>query len=322
MVPFDFTQISIVIVNWNGKKFLRGLLESIQEQTVKPKEILMVDNGSEINSLSGIFKEFSWLKVIENRRNLGFSVGCNQGIRNTTGEWVLILNSDVYLSHNFLEQAFGDFPFGKKIGAVAPKLLRFDGVTLDTCGQFLGRNRRAQEVGYGEKDRGQFEEPQEVFSICGAAGFYRRTMLEDVAVNGEYFDESFFAFYEDLDLGWRAQNRGWKAYYTPRAVGYHYRGGSNDSNKGKHRIFNQFEFVRRPRSIQAHIVLNRYLMMIKNDSIKGFLKDFLPILKVDFTLWTYILLFRTLLIWDLIKISGNIRKAFQKRKWIQDRNRF
>src|SRR5262249_58653681 len=114
------------------------------------------------------------------------------------------------------------------IGSLSGKLLRGDPVegpsVIDSAGHVLYRNRTALNRGENEPDRGQFDEPAEVFGVCAAAALYRRAMLEDVRVGDDYFDSTFFAYLEDVDLDWRARLRGWKAWYAPAAVAIHERG--------------------------------------------------------------------------------------------------
>ncbi|HEX9756678.1 MAG TPA: glycosyltransferase family 2 protein [Nitrospiria bacterium] len=310
---------TVVIVNWNGGSYLRNCIQSIHSQTVFPLEIIVVDNHSTDESLKVLGKEKN-LVTICNEENRGFSVACNQGIRLGKGTHFLILNSDTELERNYVEKMEEVLAWDERIGMVTGRILRFDRFFIDSCGQILGRNRRAIELGYGQRNQDQFQKPGEVFSICGAVAFYRKEMLEDIGIPGEYFDEDFFAFYEDIDLGWRARNRGWKGFYTPHALAYHCRGGTN-SPKSKHSwFFSRFEFTRRPRSIQVDIVLNRYLTIIKNDRMGNFLRDLPFILFYEILLWGYIFIFRPVLVLDILKKMHLVKRAFMKRKMIQNKN--
>jgi GT2 family glycosyltransferase len=153
------------------------------------------------------------------------------------------------------------------VGLAAGKLLRFDGRTIDSAGQELGLSRRPVDRGYGELDRGRYDADAEVFGACGAAALYRRAMLDDVALTpGEYFDERFFAFYEDLDLAWRARRRGWRAVYRHRALGFHARGGSASDRRW---IERGAALAGRPAEIRFHAVKNRWLTLIRNETLAG-----------------------------------------------------
>ncbi|MBI3621652.1 MAG: glycosyltransferase family 2 protein, partial [Nitrospirae bacterium] len=223
--------VSIVVINWNSGRYLADCVPSILAQTLPPREVVVVDNASTDDSVAvgrqafeangrGASCRVEW---IMNGHNAGFSRAANQGIAASTGDWVLVLNPDVVLTPTFLEEAWKALNDRPDVGSLAPKVLRFDHRTIDTTGQFIRADGRVRERGYGEADRGRYDQAGEVFSVCGAAALYRRAMLEDTAVDGEYFDEDFFAFYEDADLGWRARQRGWRCWYQPTAVACHAR---------------------------------------------------------------------------------------------------
>jgi GT2 family glycosyltransferase len=267
-------RISIVVINWNSGRYLADCLPSVLAQTLPPSEVVIVDNASMDGSPAvgrqaleaaghGAACQVTW---IMNSRNGGFSRAANQGIAATTGDGVLVLNPDVVLTPEFLEEAWNALHDRPDAGSLAPKVLRFDRRTIDTTGQFIRADGRVRERGYGEADQGRYDQAGDVFSVCGAVALYRRAMLEDVAVDGEYFDEDFFAFYEDADLGWRAQRRGWRCWYQPTAVAYHARGGTNVSGSG---FWAGWQMPRRPLAIQFHILINRHLMVIKNEPMGG-----------------------------------------------------
>jgi len=246
-----------------------------------------------------------------NRRNEGFSRAANQGIAATTGEWVLVLNPDVVLTPVFLEEAWNALRERPAVGSMAGKVLRFDRRTIDTTGQFVRPDGRVRERGYGETDQGQYDQAGDVFSVCGAAALYRRAMLEDVAIDGEYFDEDFFAFYEDADLGWRAQRRGWRCWYQPTAVAYHARGGTNPSGA---RLWARWQMPRRPLQIQFHVLLNRHLMLLKNQSMGAALRHGLRLLWADCVDLGYLLVVRPRLLARAPDAARLLRRAVEKRR--------
>jgi GT2 family glycosyltransferase len=192
-------------------------------------------------------------------------------ITKSTGKYVLIMNSDVFLLGGFLEELIGVIEQNEKIGAVMGKLLlgypEDNGRTIDSTGVCILRNRRTTDRGQGEEDRGQYGTVEPIFSPNGAAMLCRREMLEDIKMNGQYFDEAFYAYKEEIDLCWRARLFGWDMMYAPNAVAYHLRGW------GK---FTKREDV--PRSVRKHSFKNRYLMIIKNDHLANILRDIFAIL--------------------------------------------
>jgi GT2 family glycosyltransferase len=265
-------RIAVVVINWNSGTYLAGCLPSILAQTLPPREMVIIDNASTDESqavgrraLDAAGRDASCrVEWVMNRHNAGFSRAANQGIASTGGDWVLVLNPDVVLTPVFLEEAWRALRDRPDAGSLAAKVLRFDHRTIDTTGQFVRADGRVRERGYGDIDGGQYDRPGEVFSVCGAVALYRRAMLKDVAIDGEYFDEDFFAFYEDADLGWRAQRRGWRCWYQPTAVAYHARGGTNVT-AGRRWRWARWQMPRRPLEIQFHILINRHLMLVKNE---------------------------------------------------------
>jgi GT2 family glycosyltransferase len=135
----------------------------------------------------------------------------------------------------------------------------------------MTRSRRVVERGYGMPDGPATAAEGYVFSACGAALLVRRETVEDISVAGQLFDESYFAFSEDLDIGWRARLAGWRAWYAPRAVAYHYRGGTEAGGEGSRRLAPAL--LRRPRALRFHILKNRWLTMLKNDAAGSFARD-------------------------------------------------
>ncbi len=270
-----FSPVAVVIVTWNAAAYLPGCLGSLQELSRVPEEIVVVDNGSTDGTTETIRRDFPGVRLIQNSENLGFCRANNEGIRATRSPHVLVLNPDTVLRPEFVEHLLPAFD-DPRVGIAAGKLLRFDGTTLDSAGQQLSRSRQPKDRGYGMRDRGQFDRDQEVFGACGAAAFYRRSMLESIAdPEGVYFDERFFAFFEDLDLAWRARRAGWKAVYRHRAVGLHARGGSIDAPVGRAGLRH------RGPEIRFHIAKNRYLSILRNESVAGYLTNFPFILARD-----------------------------------------
>jgi GT2 family glycosyltransferase len=277
---------------------------------------VVVDNASTDGSLQMIKKRYGCLTVIENERNVGYCKALNQGIDAHESDFVLCLNSDVKLNADYIERAAGTLDRFPRCGMLSGKILRFDGKTLDSTGQFVGRDRRPRERGYGDPDVGQYGKREFVFSVCGAVAFYRRKMLDQVALGGQYFDEDYFAFNEDLDIGWRGQLMGWKCIYDPAAVAYHKRGGTAATGRNRH-PFGRKQVVRRPPSIRYHILKNKYLTVVKNDSPESVLADMLPILASDVALWTFFLLTSPSLFARIPSMLREMSAALPKRAVIQ-----
>lgn len=312
--------VSIVIVNYDGEAFLEKLLDSIKNQTYKNFEVIFIDNNSSDHSLrivENLKNSFS-IKIIKNKQNLGFARACNQGIKESKGEFILILNFDVYLESNFLEVALNGFRKDKKIGMVSGKILRFDKTTIDSTGQFLSITRKVIERGYERKDLGKFEKEGIIFSTCGACAFYKKRMLDQIKIDEEYFDEDFFSFWEDVDLGWRANLFGWKGYYVPEAKAYHFRGGTK---KRKTFFGNFFQIASREKTIVFHIVKNRYLTLIKNEKFKDFMLHLPFIIGFDILLILFLLIYSPSTFATIYKRKKVFKRAIEKRNKIKNKQK-
>lgn len=203
------------------------------------------------------------IRVITPPRDFVYCEAVNEGIATTRGAFVLVLNDDVQLEAEYIAccvRACADDP---GIGMVSGKLIRPDGVTLDSAGLMLTYWRTARDRGYGTSDRGQYECEEEVFGVNGAAAWYRRVLLEQIREDGFYCDPAYRIFYEDLDIAWRAQRRGWRAWYVPAARAIHARGLTVRSAQGTGR-----RFARRFLSDERYfdLVKNRWYTIARNES--------------------------------------------------------
>ena len=280
--------VSVIVLSWNSRRFLEGCLASVEAQTHPRVELVVVDNASTDGSAGFVAARFPRALLMPQERNVGFCAGNNAGLKAAHGDHILFLNADARLEPRFLEEAIRPLASDPRVGMVSGKLVRFDGRTLDTTGQIFTRSRRVLERGYDEPDRGQYDQPGEIFSTCGAAALYRRALIDSISIDGEFFDEGFFAFGEDFDVGWRARNMGWRCWYQPTAIAAHFRGGTQPGQEDTAR--RRGAMARRPAAIQAHIVKNRYLAMLKNDTPLSFLLNLPFILAWDVMLWGHLVL--------------------------------
>lgn len=270
MIDVNHAPVAIVIVAWNSATYLPGCLDSLRRLARPPAERVVVDSGSTDGAADLVRRDYPEVRLLACDENVGFCRGNNLGIRATASPFVLVLNPDTSLEPDFLDRLLPAFD-EPRVGLAAGKLLRFDRTTLDSAGQRLSRARRPKDRGYGKPDRGQFDRDEPVFGVCGAAALYRRAMLDEIADPGPtYFDETFFAFGEDLDLAWRANRAGWRAVYRHRAVAYHARGGSATRAP---RFRRKIALLGRSPEIRFHAVKNRYLAILRNDSVAGYLRN-------------------------------------------------
>ena len=213
-----FPLISIVILNWNGKDFIPSCIRSAKEQTYPNTEIILVDNASTDGSIESIKALFPDLRLIANRENLGYGGGNNRGIREAGGEYVLVLNNDAEIEKECVKRLWECMETDERIGTAAPKILFYDRKdTVDAAGLAIFAD--GLSIGRGRSEpQSKYDHGGEVFCGSGCASLFRREMLDEVGL----FDEDFFAYAEDTDLGWRARLAGWTAYYVPGAVVYHH----------------------------------------------------------------------------------------------------
>ncbi len=212
-------RLSIVIPNWNGKRFLATCLESLRQQSFDATEIILVDNASTDGSQSLIKAEYPEVRLIELDENRGFTGACNIGMAAATGEFVALLNNDTEVDREWAEQVVQAFGRQPDAGIIASKMLLFDRRDhFHTAGDFFTTDGRAGNRGAWELDQGQYDSGEFVFSACGGSAVYRRSMLDAVGL----LDDDFFFLLEDIDLAWRAQLAGYKVWYEPRAIVYHH----------------------------------------------------------------------------------------------------
>ena len=308
--------VSITIVTWNSAKYLDECFASLLRQDCPDLEVIIVDNASDDGTRAVLERIEPHWRVIYNDKNVGFAAGQNQAIRASLGEWVLCLNPDVVLSPDFIMQLVRAGEAHPEAGSLCGKLLRWDADgdprqtnMIDSTGIYFTRNMRHLDRGAEEIDRGQYDRAQYVFGASGAAAFFRRDFIDDVSVEGEFFDEEFFAFREDGDLAWRAQLMGWKCLYTPKAVAWHVRRVTPERRKDL------------PLVINWHSAKNRFLMRGKNAS--GWLcwRLFFPVLWRDIMTFGYAAVCDRRL-WSAVVYWWKARDSIRhKRAIIQSRRR-
>jgi GT2 family glycosyltransferase len=214
--------ISVVIVNWNRQELLRACLASLAVQTGVDFETIVVDNGSTDGSADVAECEFG-ARVIRNPGNRGFCAANNQGIAAASGEFIALLNNDAEAEAGWLEALYRACSSRPDVGMAASKVLVWeDPKRIDKAGHLIFPDGQNRGRGSGELDRGQYDREEEVLWPDGCAAMYRKQMLQETGG----FDEDFFAYGDDAELGLRARIAGWTCIYTPRAVVRHHRGST------------------------------------------------------------------------------------------------
>jgi GT2 family glycosyltransferase len=308
--------VSVLMVTWNSARFLGDCFASLNRQDYRDFEVIVVDNASrdETRDMLGPL-ETGW-RVLYNDSNRGFAAGQNRAIREAKGDWLLCLNPDVMLSPDFVRRLVAAGSVHPESGSVCGKLLRWNPDSnprqtriIDSTGIYFTRNMRHLDRGGEEVDTGQYERTQWVFGATGAAAIFRRSFVEAVSVNGQFFDEEFFSYREDADLAWRGQLMGWKCLYEPAAVAWHVRRVTPERRESL------------PLEINWHSVKNRFLMRGKNAS--GWLcrRLFWPIAWRDLMVLGYAVLRNWRLLSAVVYPLTHFSNIRAKRNIIQSRRR-
>lgn len=256
-------KVSVIILNWNGKRFLDDCLTSLAAQTFRDFETVLVENGSSDGSADYVRERFPWVKLLALDQNLGFAGGNNRGLLACSGEYIVTLNNDTRVEASFLAELVAAADADRGIGMVAAKMLNFhESGCLDSVGIGAATNGLGGNIGVNERDAGQYDTPAPVFGPCAGAALYRRAMLDEVG----FFDPDFFAYYEDLDLAWRGRLAGWRCVTAPSAVVYHI----HSATSGKMSPFTVYQVQR-----------NKWYVMIKNWPAALFMEHLPRILLYD-----------------------------------------
>ena len=213
--------VSVIIINYNGRKFLDECIKSLHTQSYKDFEIIIVDNASIDDSIEIIESNFPEIRIIRNQLNLGYAGGLNAGIRVARGSYIMTLNNDTKVESRCIEYLVDVMARNKHIGMCATKML-FPDFRINSTGICISRSGAAWDRGMFEADEGQYDTVEEIFAPCAGAAMYRRAMFDEIGL----FDEDFFLYMEDVDLAFRGHLAGWKCLYVPQSVVYHYHGGT------------------------------------------------------------------------------------------------
>ncbi len=252
------------IVNHGGYEDLENCLESLARQSHPPKSVVVYDTGVDpvrYETQQRAHPELSFMSG----PNVGYAGGANRVVDRLRREgepaFILLLNPDVTLDRDFAERLIASIVDAPRVAIATGKLLRPDRKTLDSAGIVFPRHRRPRDRGSEEPDRGQYDRAERVDAVSGAAMLLRVAALDTLALEGELFDESFFAYHEDTDLCWRARRFGYQVFYEPAAVAVHARGWQK---AGRDSI---------PVAIRRHSFKNHYLQLVKNETFGGLVRN-------------------------------------------------
>jgi len=233
--PNGLPKVSVIVVNWNGEVFLERCLGALVRQTVPAHEIILVDNASTDGSLE-IVKKFSSVRLLAQSKNTGFATGNNLAIWETSehSDWIVLLNPDAFPEERWLEELLAASVRNPTFDVFGSKLVNAGSPNrLDGKGDVYHMSGAVWRSGHGVKDQIQNLEEREIFSPCAAAAMYRRSVV--LALGG--FDEDYFCYVEDVDLGFRLRLAGCRCLYVPRSIAHHVGSGTTG---GQHSDFSLY----------------------------------------------------------------------------------
>jgi GT2 family glycosyltransferase len=261
----------VVIIQqvYKSRDYVERVYNAMLAQTFKDIKIV-----SQIVDDTGGSKEFiktnyPEVEILVPGYNIGFAKGHNEIFERESPDFFQLVNPDLIMSPNYIEEMLKMFD-DPKVGAVTGKLLRYDFIAdkatnkIDTTGVVITKAGNAKDRGQNQEDYGQYNKQTQVLAVSGAGPMYRRTALEAVKYKGQYFDEDFHSYYEDVDLGWRMSNAGWKCMFQPTAVAFH--GRAVSSSPGGYKKF--FSFLKHRKKISPWIkqlsFKNNFFLYLKN----------------------------------------------------------
>lgn len=303
--------VSVHIVTFNSEGDIGACLDALSKQTYPLAQIVIVDNASEDKTVEVVnqYRQAIELDLVPNESNIGFAPAHNQAIQMTSSDYVLVLNPDIVLDQHYVERLVACLEEHADVGSCTGKLLsQADPHLIDSTGLVMRKTRRAFDRGAGEQ-AADWHASSEVFGVSGAAAMYDRKMIDEVSVDGLFYDESFFAYKEDVDVAWRAQLLGWRAYYIAEAVAYHERGWKQG---GRQRI---------PLYVRRHSYINRYKMMIKNESKLYVARHSLYIISYELLSLGYFVLKEPRVLGAWLAFWRELGELLHKRKMIMSRRK-
>jgi len=261
--------VAVVILNWNGRKFLEDFLPSVVENS-KTAEIIVADNASTDDSVEFLKKSYPNIRIIQNKSNLGFAGGYNEALKQVESDYFVLLNSDIEVTPDWIEPVIRIMDSDESIAACQPKILswherdKFEyagaaGGFIDKYGYPFCRGRLFQTL---EVDEGQYDDDKEIFWATGACMFVRSSVYQELGG----LDAMFFAHMEEIDFCWRAKIKGHRIMYCGRSKVYHVGGGTLPKRSSRKTYLN---------------MRNNNIMLYKNLTKERMLPVFIPRLILD-----------------------------------------
>lgn len=325
-------KVSIIIIHYNTPQYLQTCLDSIFKQSYQNLEVIFIDNNSpDVSGLAFVKEHYSKhknLTIVDNGENSGYAKAGNQGIKmalKSGADYIAITNPDIIYSPSYFEKVIARMNKDPKIAAITGKVYKYDfekreaTQIIDTVGLKAYKNRRIVDEGQGIRDLGQFDKERFIFGVSGACPLYRREALLDAEILGEYLDEDFFMYKEDVDLSWRFLLYGWKCLYYPKAIAYHGRGTGVYKRESVDEVLAGRKHLSRFQKYYSF--KNQLLMERKNELLGNFLADFFPIMLKKLIRPLYVLFREPYLLKGYIQYFKQLPQILKKRKVIMKNKR-
>ncbi|MEZ4179910.1 MAG: glycosyltransferase family 2 protein [Candidatus Doudnabacteria bacterium] len=316
------SKVTLIQVVWNSKKYIEKVFPAALNQTHPDTEFVAVIAGNEDGGKELIQEKFPQVKVIDPGYNIGFARGHNEYFAQSDSEFFQLVNPDLILEPNYVEEMLKAFE-DPEVGAATGKLIKYDFdqmkslEIIDTTGVIYSRSGRGRDRGQYEKDNGQYDSKTDLIAVSGAGPMYRKSALEAVKSQtpdrrDEYFDEDFHSYWEDVDLGLRMFNAGFKIKFVPKAVGYHGRVAAS-SPGGYKKVF---AFIDHHKKISERVrklnYKNHIFLFIKNTP-----KWYWQFFARELFYQTYVLFLETSTLKVLPEMFKQLPRIWQKRKALQ-----
>ncbi len=291
-------KIAVVILNWNGKKFLKKFLPSVIKYISDDAEIIIADNASADDSISFLQNNYPQIRIIQHSKNLGFAKGYNEALSKINADYYVLLNSDIEVTENWIKPVIDLMEKDKNIAVCQPKIMSFykplefeyagaAGGFIDKYGYPFCKGRIFQTM---EEDKGQYDDITEIFWATGACMFVK----SDLFLKFGGFDNDFFAHMEEIDFCWRLKNLGYKIMYCPFSKIFHI-GGGTLPKKSSHKTFLNFRnnLILLYKNLPGNKLISAFIIKLILDTIAalkflldGGFKDFIAVIKAYFSFYS------------------------------------
>lgn len=301
--------VSIIIVNWNGKPHLINCLASLQKVHYKPLEIILVDNNSCDGSVDFVEKKYRSVRIIKNKKNVGFCLANNKGYKVSKGKYVLFLNNDTIVTSDFLKPLITTLEENSRNGIVQPKIVFWGNKKLQTGGAFITNTGFLYHYGYGKNPQDpKYNFNMQIYSANGSCMFVKREVINKIGL----FDEDYFTYFEETDFCHRALLAGYKIWYQPKSIIYHIGNIDNSKHKNSFLVYISFR--------------NRICTYLKNLETGNLIKIVsLHFLLCLFSVFVFLVLRKPDYSYAIIKALfyniANIKSILKKRTKVQNQIR-